>query len=320
MKRFWIRGALILFGILLPFFILEVALRIEQLVSKDVPFFTNPRDRWDPSLGWLGKEHTLGPQSRNQILVLGDSFTEGLGIKSSDMWFASLQEIYPESRITAYGGLGYSTLQELLVLKSYQAKGLKPSLIVLQMCSNDLMNNYYPLEKLTYLQRAPGPRPYLENGLIETRFPRSYDWILYPLISFSRFAYRSNTKWETRLAQMAGEKKIETVEYEIQKVGFTFPLFREAVTITNSLIKEFKEQVGAGKLLLMLIDDLEPYSAAITTIAKKQSIPLVIPVRRSPVSEKDRLRDGTHLNETGNRLVGESLVQLGIDRGIFQPP
>jgi len=160
-KHLLTRLALIALGILCSLLLLEVALRIHHLIGKGTPLTLNPRDIWDNSLGhnslgWLGKEHRFEPLSSSPILVIGDSFTEGLGIAQEDMWFAALAAQYADRGLIAYGGLGYGTLQQLRVLKRYKAQGITPSLVVLQLCSNDILNNHFDLERKSLLQRPPG--------------------------------------------------------------------------------------------------------------------------------------------------------------------
>ena len=319
-SSFFVRFFLVIFGVITPIVFFEAGLRVDQYFRKGIPLTLNPSYRWDDQLGWLGKEHVLGNSSANPILVLGDSFTDGLNVPSEKMWFASLASAFPDKKVIAYGGLGYGNLQELLVLKNYLAKGVSPSLIVLQLCSNDIINNYFPLEQHSYLQRAAAPRPYLEGDKIVTRLPRRSDWILFPLISISRLAYRYNNKWDETLANWAKDHKIDSVEFKVQSSGFKFPLFREAVTVTDRIIYQIKETSKTSPLLFMLIDDIEPYTAAFKTIAQKHEIPLLIPSRISPIPDNGRLADGSHLNELGNKLIGDTFVDLARKEQLFLQP
>jgi len=171
-SRFVARLFLFLIGLGAPLIVLETGVRLKQLVSRGVPVSVEPRDAWDEELGWTGTEHHLGPRDGPLTLVIGDSFTEGLGLKSEELWFAEVAAAQPTSRLIAYGGLGYGTLQELMVLRRYLGEGNEPRLVVLQLCSNDIINNSFELESQSYLQRPPGPRPYLSDSGIALRFPR----------------------------------------------------------------------------------------------------------------------------------------------------
>ncbi len=203
------------------------------------------------------------------------------------------------------------------MLRSYLGKGINPSLIVLQLCSNDIINNYFPIEVESYLQRPPAPRPYLEGSVVTIRFPRKFGWIIAPIISVSRLGYRFNNMWDKKVSEWAAERKIESVEFRIQKSGFSDPLFRNAVGVTDELLGKIKEVAGKTKLVLMLIDDIEPYTAALRGIARKYELPIIIPPRINPIPADGRLADGTHLNEDGNKIIGETFVASVYRKGLL---
>jgi lysophospholipase L1-like esterase len=304
------RLILIIFGVVLACFLIEAGSRGEQYLRKGVPLLKNPNSEWDNELGWKGKEHIIkGETSTSPILVLGDSFTDGLGIPSEDMWFAKLKEISKGQDIIAYGGMGYGNLQELLVLKNYLAKGLKPSAIYLQLCTNDIINNSFELEKNSYLQRAPAPRPYLEDGQINLRFPRHYVWLMSPLLSYSRVVLHYNFKWEMNLGSLASERKINSIEYDIQKNGFNFPAFRSAISTTDTILSLIKEAAAKIPLYFVVVDNIEPNLSALKTSIRKKNIPLVVAPEIQPFLPTDRLEDGTHLNKEGNKKLGESVIK-----------
>jgi lysophospholipase L1-like esterase len=315
LKPLFIRIFLVLFGVMLPCLLLEAALRIEHRIRKGTPLTLNPSARWDDTLGWTGKEHVFDPISENPVLVIGDSFTDGLDVPSDQMWFAEIARRYADRGLIAYGGLGYGTLQQLMVLQRYHARGIKPALVILQLCSNDILNNSFELEKESLLQRAPGPRPYLEGDTIRVRFPRSNDWLLHPLVSISRFAYRTSTRWEASMAEQARAGKAPSVEFEIQKRGFSFEPFRRGARVTRTLLKRFKQENGTTPLVFMLVDDIEPYSTVLKDAAQKLEIPLIIPPRVVPLGPTERLPDGTHLNAKGNQLLGRTFLELASEKG-----
>ena len=268
----------------------------------------NPSSLWDAKLGWRGKEHIIAGDGSGPILVIGDSFTEGLGVPSEKMWFAYLKKKFPEKKIIAYGGLAYGTLQELMILEEYLAAGLKPALVILQLCSNDIVNNYYPLEKESYLQRTPAPRPYLEGDQISIRLARRSSSFIYPLVAYSRFFDRYNTKWENLMAKWASQGKINSIEFEIEKKGLKLPGFRQAAKVTGRIMARMKALLGDTPMVLMLVNDAKPYTKIYKRIAKKNHMPLIIPEKHTEIASAARLQDGAHLNILGNRLIGETLI------------
>jgi lysophospholipase L1-like esterase len=312
-----LRFAMLLVGVILPLLVLEVGLRVENRLRKGIPFALNPSERWDSELGWTGKEHRFEPLSFDPLLVIGDSFTDGLDVARDQMWFAQLAQRYPERGVIAYGGLGYGTLQQLRVLQGYHSRGVRPSLVVLQLCSNDILNNLFELEKKSLLQRPPAPRPYLEGDMVKLRFPRDNDWLFLPLVSVSRIAYRASTRWDSFVADKVRAGRLRSVEQDIQGQGFAFTPFRKAVGVTHILLERFKQEAGAAQLVFMLVEDAEPYSTALRDIARKLNVPLLIPTRESPLGPSDRLADGTHLNSRGNEILGRAFVKLLSERGLL---
>lgn len=300
---------LIILGLLIPILLLEAKIRFDFYRKHGLPLTSSLRSAWTAPLGWEGKEHVINGETTNTILVLGDSFTDGLGVESAKMWFAYLKERSPSARIIAYGGAGYSTLQELMILERYIEKGLKPSLIILQLCSNDITNNYLPLEKKSFSQRPPAPRPYFEKGLIQMHYPRENAWILLPLVGNSRVAERYNNVWDNMVGEKARQGKIVSVEQEILKRGLDLPEFKEGVAVTKALIEKIRERAGSVPLVMLLVDDLEPQTTVYKEIAKDLGLPLVTPSQLRTIPSSGRQADGVHLNEEGNKILGDSFVK-----------
>jgi lysophospholipase L1-like esterase len=300
--------SLVLLGILFPIFLLEFGIRIEHVFSKNISILRHPIDFWDERLGWLGKEHALGDKdAKVDTLVIGDSFTEGLKLNADQLWFAYIPRP-DDTKLIAYGGLGYGTLQELLLLKDYLLR-VNPQNIILQLCSNDFINNSYSLEKESLLQRAPGPRPYFENTGIVLRIPRPFDFLWKYIVGYSHFANRYSRKWDERQAAQVKSGKMDSVEVEIQKYGWKFALFHDSFEVTRTLLKQFVQASLGKNLIFLLVDDLQPYSAAFETISKELKVPLIIPRRITDFPPESMHSDGTHFSVIGNKIVGEVLAQ-----------
>jgi lysophospholipase L1-like esterase len=311
------RCFLVLLGIFVALICVEGARRMDNRVRRGIPLLTNPSSLWDARRGWVGKEHLLGPVSSNPILVLGDSFTEGLTVPSEQMWFAYLQREFPQTQIIAYGGLGYSTLQELIVLEDYLKRGLRPSFIVIQVCSNDIINNYYPLEVSSYAQRPPAPRPYLEQQQVVVRFPRAYGEFLSPIIGISQVAYALSTRWDMATVQRAAIDSSGSIESRIQRQGFSDPAYQSGIQVTKQLLARIKDVASGVLVLLMVVDDVEPYTSALRDSARDVGLPIIVPQRIRSVPPHGKLPDGAHLNEEGNRIVGETFIKVARTRGLL---
>ena len=89
------------------------------------------------SLGLRNKEIGLEKKGERRILMLGDSFTEGTGVKQEETFSAILAKEMGIEVINA-GISGYSTLHEYLWLKERGFK-LQPDLVVLNINETDLV-------------------------------------------------------------------------------------------------------------------------------------------------------------------------------------
>jgi hypothetical protein len=75
--------------------------------------------------------------------------------------------------IFAYGGGGYGTLQEYMILDRYVDK-INPDMVLWQFCANDLIINSHELESASFSNNNQMKRPYYENDQIKWLFPRQY--------------------------------------------------------------------------------------------------------------------------------------------------
>lgn len=239
--------------------------------------------------------------------MIGDSFTEGLNLPSEQMYFAQIPRS-PEKKLVAYGGLGYGTLQELLVLKNYLSQQ-RPSQILLQLCSNDFINNSFELEKESVLQRAPAPRPYWEKGEIVYRMPRAFAGLWKFAIGYSRVANRYSQRWDQYLAEQARDGKVPTVEREIRGRGWEFDPFLRAEKITEDLLTQFVSASAGSSLYLLLVDDFEPYTKGFRDIAKKLGVPILVAPKHVQFPAEAMHEDGAHYSALGNELLGKVVAE-----------
>lgn len=89
------------------------------------------------SIGFRGRDQNLSDSDKFRILMLGDSFTEGVGVANQDT-FSSLVENQTGAEVVNAGVRKYSPLLEYLYLKNFGLE-LKPDLIVLNLNATDLI-------------------------------------------------------------------------------------------------------------------------------------------------------------------------------------
>jgi hypothetical protein len=176
-RKILIPVLLILFGVLLAFGVLEIFVRVSGKTppSGEPAFFWqdderfgwfhtpgaegnyfNPPGEYDAyakvnSAGFIDREYTLEkPEGVYRILVVGDSFTEGLRVPMDAAFHSILEENLNAAgkrvEVINAGGAGWGTDQELLF---YQEIGRKyePDMVLLAFFpGNDIMNNTITLE------------------------------------------------------------------------------------------------------------------------------------------------------------------------------
>ena len=114
--------------------------------------------------------------NKKKVLFIGDSFTHAVEVSNDKTYYGILKDTLP-IEVFAFGGGGYGTLQEYMILEKY-LDDVKPDAIVLQLSSNDFINNHYELEARSARNNNGMRRPYLtKNGEIIYKLPKSFSII-----------------------------------------------------------------------------------------------------------------------------------------------
>ena len=90
-----------------------------------------------------------------RVLVLGDSFADGMEVSTADHFATLVQRDHPTLAIHNAAVSAYSTLQELLLARRLEPR-LRPTARVLFVYANDLHDNLSPYFPLL------GPRPWID--------------------------------------------------------------------------------------------------------------------------------------------------------------
>ncbi len=114
------------------------------------------------SLGLRDREADYSkPPGLKRILVLGDSFAWGYGLKAEERFSDLLHDAFPETQVLNLGVVGYSTDQESVLL---EREGLKydPDMVILLVHDTDIFHNGL---RANYGK----PKPYytLKNGRLK---------------------------------------------------------------------------------------------------------------------------------------------------------
>jgi lysophospholipase L1-like esterase len=95
------------------------------------------------------------PSDKPRILLLGDSFTDGLEVETADHFAVRVQQRRPDLEIHNAGVSAYSTLQELLLARRLEPR-VRPLARVLLVYANDVNENVSPYMPLL------APRPWID--------------------------------------------------------------------------------------------------------------------------------------------------------------
>ncbi|MDM8557619.1 SGNH/GDSL hydrolase family protein [Candidatus Parabeggiatoa sp. HSG14] len=113
------------------------------------------------------------------ILFIGDSFTHAHEVSTGQAYFDVFEEnVKNQYSVYAAGIGGFGNLQEYLILE-FIFEGVKPDIVMWQLCSNDVNNNVYELDNSSFYNNQR-PRPYLnvKNSQIKIKNPGFwlFDW------------------------------------------------------------------------------------------------------------------------------------------------
>jgi hypothetical protein len=252
---------------------------------------------------------------RPRILVIGDSHTQARYASDDKTWFAEMGRRL-HAQVFAYGAAGYGTLQELMVIEEFLDR-IDPDAIILQVCTNDVVNNSVDLERLS-LGNNPSPmvRPYYRLdgsvlyalparagvlGLMDSVPPWDSD------VRLIRLARRAVMMTYIRLFNSQG------IEAAIEK-NPDIPLYRNALAVTEVLFKRIRAKAGARPLFAFVEGVYPPFQPDLEALLHKAGFIVIsdVPVQMTKARKEGQevgAADETHWNEKGNKMVGEIVAR-----------
>jgi len=247
--------------------------------------------------------------SKKKILFIGDSSTQALDVSNDKTYYGLLKDAMP-IEVFAYGGGGYGTLQEYMILDEY-IDIIKPDVVVMQICSNDFINNDYELEVRSSKNNNGMRRPYMtQKGNIVYALPKPIPWLRELINNHSRFLYFV----VSRIDRLRAKRSV-SVEDIIRKEGRSFPLFIESVEITEQIFKKIKKRIPAKTpLYIFSIDDKSPYYNEFKRMLDENGIALIDSVPQALKRAEQngiavRASDKAHWNETGHQIIMNELMR-----------
>ncbi len=252
-------------------------------------------------------------ENRIKVMFIGDSFTHALEVSCEKAYFGILKERFP-LEVFALGVGGYGSLQEYMILDEY-IDAVRPDIVILQMHTNDFINNYYELELESKRNNNGLRRPYLsKDGHIRYAIPKKHSHLRDIVNKHSRFIYFVMSRLDILQAREG------SVEDGIREKGMSVPSFRESVEITEKLLRMIKSRIPAGTdLYVFCADGDQPSLEELKRILKKNDITFIGGVAEA-ISDAERhgitvrAADGAHWNEEGHRIAAGVLERYFSDK------
>jgi hypothetical protein len=261
---------------------------------------------------------------KTKLFFVGDSFTAAVEISNDKTYYTQIGTMLGDVEVFAYGAGGYGSLQEFMILDQYLDL-IKPDVIVWQFYENDFLDNDPDLDFLKFFYNTGTPRPYLDPaGNVANRYA-TYNNLFWALPAWIAENIRLLKILNTRFSLAINRRsKNGLVPKDIAQSAATREAFRRSESITRMIMEQVKWRAGKIPVYLFCITEKQPYYDTIRNICQSVGIRFIAGVPRG-LSEHERERprstraaDGEHLNETGDRVVAERIVQALKEEGVVR--
>lgn len=257
---------------------------------------------------------------RPKLLVIGDSFTQAVEVSDDKTYFAIIRGLF-DIEVFAYGGGGYGSLQEYMILNRYFDL-IKPDLVLWQYSTNDFINNSPELEAASRINNNGLVRPYLWPDEIQYILPKRLPEVRAFSIRYCRFCYVILNRLDKLHAQMP----LETVEMETHIGGSAYCMFLQSLKVTDKIMEMVRGRAGSIPIIAFVVGTGFPYGSeyegGFTEISRHHNIILLDgidhAVREAEKAGKiARSADRSHWNDLGHRIAGQALADSLRDSGVL---
>lgn len=264
---------------------------------------------------------------RARVLLLGDSFTEGLAVGSALTFAARLEELLPRVDILNSGVAGYGTVQELIYLRE-EGLGLDPDEVLLMFFDNDLEDNVRPW----FL--GMGARPYAtlaDDGVVRLEPARheSYRAFCMP-VPLWRWLYRHSALYQSvnqKVWQAQAADQLVRLDEATRAAPSEALKQRVFLGLVWQMAQELQRaRVGFRVIFIPRREHLarpvaEPYADLAAACARRgiRTHSLIDALRAARDAGREPYFDvDIHWNAEGHRVVADELAGLlrgGLDGG-----
>jgi hypothetical protein len=246
---------------------------------------------------------------KKKLLVIGDSFTQAVDISNSKTYDRLLADKFG-LELFAYGGGGYGTLQEYMILDEF-ADVIKPQIVIWQFCTNDFINNDFELELASFANDNLMRRPYLlDDGTVQYRVPTHLGISALDILGYSEAAYWFYTRSEKVFRRLG----FPTVEDKMRKEGTAFQEFSHSIHLTTRLIAMVRNRIPAATIVAFCSEDYLPDFGQVHKIFETNGIKFVYGVPRAIREAHDmgyvvKQMDNAHWNQLGHSICAKVLAK-----------
>ncbi len=248
---------------------------------------------------------------RRRVFFVGDSFTYAGHVSNDKTYYSIVNAALPQVEAFAYGGNGYGTLQELMIVDEL-IDVIQPDALVLQYCGNDIINNSYGLERRSDANNNGMRRPYLdEDGQVFYALPKGF----FPRFrefanNYSRFLYLILSRVDRLYSNK--ETPAETLLFN---EGRASPLVKDALDVTAELLREIRTRVPQEIEIYAFTVEYatHPLYEEFKRMSDLAGIEFIeeVPLALGTQEQKGtvvRAADNAHWNEKGHQIVADALV------------
>lgn len=255
------------------------------------------------------REFSKDKRYKNNILIIGDSFTAGPFASNSKMYYSYLKEGLEKKNYFfnwyVSGAGGYGSLQQYLFLKE-NIDIIKPNIFIHQFCENNFENNSKVIGKNSVLRHQYFFRPYLVNQKVV------YDnsWVG----SIYRFFYR-NSFFLKKIEKIISSYQYKKNEGYYDKEVYD-QFFIEAKDTTQEIFNMIRGLIGEDVIYISINCSSKnkiktKYWKEI--LKKINAYSIIEPIELTEKLFKDGndiyYMDGAHLNDYGNEIYGKELTK-----------
>ena len=254
-----------------------------------------------------GNAENLNSHSK-KILIIGDSFTGDFHSSDSSAWYSYVDK-YTDLDVWAFGIGGSGSTQQMLAFRRLQPI-VKPDILLIQFCSNDPENDYFPNSYVSGIYNQEWFRPYFVSGKFVKRneFQVSLYRQLYALSdlfklidrsilrirsqyfpgsikSLSSFQHQDAVRNWKKIYSLYVSTALNSGIQEVWSVSCSgYPT--EEINKTQEIWKTYSEQIG--------VKTFSSFSDSVS-LASEEGV-------------DTKSADGAHWNDIGNKIAGQALA------------